>query len=331
MSTLLRIWPQLFPAKPTLTATTLPPQTDKVVIITGSTSGLGLELAHVLYSAGATVYLAARDEAKAQAVIHTLTTTAAATTSTPGKVHFLHLDLSDLRTIKPAVSTFLSQQSRLDLLFNNAAVASVPLINRTAQGLEPHLGTNCVGPYLLTQLLAPILTETACHPDTLTNSVRVIWSSSMLVDVMVPAQGVPPAELDSPSADVNHNYAVSKAGNWFLADRLSRQLGEKGVISITQNPGNIYTKIYDNAPRWTVWMSTPVYYTPKEGVNTMLWAGFAPEMTVQDGGRYVIPFGRWHPCPRPDLLEAMRDEEEGGKGYARVFEEWCERVTREFR
>ncbi|PYI04019.1 steroid dehydrogenase [Aspergillus sclerotiicarbonarius CBS 121057] len=325
MQTFKRIRPQIFPAKPTLTGANLPPQAGRVVIITGATSGLGLELARILYAAGATVYMGARNEAKANEVIHTITTS---TAPSAGKLIYLPLDLSDLRTIQPFVSAFLASSTRLDLLFNNAGVACIPLDQPTAQGLEPHLGTNCAAPYLLTTLLSPILTTTAQNPSTPANSVRVLWSSSMVVDFLAPTGGVPAAELTTPNKDPNHNYAVSKVGNWFLAARMAKTLGEKGVISITQNPGNIYTPIYDRAPRLSVWMSKSIFYTPKEGVSTLLWAGFGEEITVEDGGRYGIPFGKWHPGPREDLLEAIR---EGGTGEAEGLERWCEEVTTEFR
>ncbi|RDW74447.1 uncharacterized protein DSM5745_07109 [Aspergillus mulundensis] len=346
MQTIKSLWVQTFPSKPTLTAATLPPQTGKVIIITGATSGLGFELARVLYNAGATVYIGARNEAKAKATIETITSTSpssstgSTSTPNPGTLHFLPLDLADLRTIAPFVQSFLSLSSRLDILFNNAGVASIPPSTRTAQNLEPHLGTNCAAPYLLTQLLSPLLTSTAQNPSTPRNSVRVIWTSSMLVDALAPRSGIRQSDLDpdAPNPNMNVNYALSKTGNWFLADRLAKQLGEQGVVSVTQNPGNIYTPIFDNAPRLAVWLSRPIYYTPRQGVNTILWAGLSESVTVERGGGYVIPFGRWHPFPRRDLLEAMRDKEEGGdeaenegRGYAKAFEEWCEKVTREFR
>lgn len=122
-----RIWPQLFPAKPTLTADSLPPQTGRVVIITGATSGLGLELARILYHAGATVYIAARNETKAHNVINTITaTTSPNPTTQPGELIYLPIDLADLRTIPIFVDAFLARSNRLDLLFNNAAVACLP-------------------------------------------------------------------------------------------------------------------------------------------------------------------------------------------------------------
>lgn len=327
MATLKRIWPQLWPESPApLTAANLPSQTGKVFVITGSTAGIGLELTKILYGAGATVYMAARSENKATAAINAIT----AETPSVGTIKYLHLDLADLTTIKPFTIAFLAAESRLDVLFNNAGVANVPASARTRQGLETHMGVNCVGHYLLAQLLSPQLILTAAKPGTEPNSVRVVWSSSMLVDVLAPAAGVPPAELDAPSTDQNRNYAVSKTGNWFLAARLARQLGPRGVVSITQNPGNLLTGIFDDTPRLIVWLSWPVLYKAVDGAYTALWAGLAREVTVRDGGRYVVPWGKWHPRPRDDLLEAIKEREEGGKGFARVFEEWCEKTTKEF-
>ncbi|GKZ26317.1 hypothetical protein AbraIFM66951_002251 [Aspergillus brasiliensis] len=327
MQILSRIWPQLFPAKPTLTAENLPPQTGRVAIITGGTSGLGLELARILYRAGATVYIAARNEAKAHNVINSITTT----TTSPGvgELIYLPLDLSDLRTIPTFVNAFLSRSTRLDLLFNNAAIACLPATQVTAQGLEPHLGINCVAPYLLTSLLSPVLTSTAQSPSTPPNSVRVIFTSSMVVDFLAPTGGIPSSALTTtpnPNSDPNTNYAISKTGNWFLAAHFASLLGSKGVVCITQNPGNIDTPIYDHAPRLSVWVSRPFFYKTEVGVCTLLWAGCEEGITVEDGGRYAIPFGRWHPGPREDLVEAMREEGKMGR-----FVEWCEGVVAEFR
>lgn len=337
MEQLRRLWPQCFPDPAPLTEANLPAQTGKVIIVTGSTSGIGYELVRILYQAGATVYIVARNQAKAEAAIKTITekVNKAAEkkkpSTEPGVIKFLQLDLSDLKNIKPFVEAFLKAESRLDVLFNNAGVANVPSSKRTPQGLEVHMGTNVVAPYLLTQLLSPILISTAQKPSTPPNSVRVIWSSSMLVDVLAPPEGVPPKELETPNKDQNHNYAISKAGNWFLAVRLAKQLGPKGVVSLTQNPGNILTPIYDGAPRLTFWLSRPILLKPVDGAYTMLWTGFSPDITVEDGGRYVIPRGRWHPKPRDELLNAIKDTEEGGLGYAKILEEWSEKQTSQFR
>lgn len=158
--------------------------------------------------------------------------------------------------------------------------------------------------------------------------MRVIWSSSLLVDILAPPRGRAPAELGTPSTDQKRNYAVSKTGNWFLAAPLAKRLVPKGVVSIAENPGNLRTGIFDDTPRLIVWLSWPVLYKAVDGAHTAL----APEVTVtvHDSGRYVVPWGKWHAQPREDLLEPIKERKNAGKGFARLFEECCEKATNEF-
>jgi NAD(P)-dependent dehydrogenase (short-subunit alcohol dehydrogenase family) len=339
LRTIRRIWPQLFPSasSATLTEANLPPQTGNVVIITGSTSGLGREMARILYQAGATVYVAARNKEKAEATIRqieeqTAKKTKETTTSSAGAgtLKYLYLDLDDLRTVKPCAEAFLADEKRLDLLFNNAGLSNQPPSRRTVQGLERQLGVNCVGHYLFTKLLTPVLVSTVQDPNTPPNSVRVIFPASMLVDVLAPAEGFVPEELDNPHRDQNRNYAISKAACWMIAARLAKQLGPKGVVCISENPGNLVTSIWEETSRFIFWSNRIFMYQTIHGTHTMLWAGLSPDITVADGGRCAIPWGRWHPDPRPELLEAIKDEDEGGKGYSKILEEWCEKVTLDY-
>jgi hypothetical protein len=63
---------------------------------------------------------------------------------------------------------------------------------------------------------------------------------------------------------------------------------------------------------------------------TGLWAGLSPEVKIEDGGRLGLPWGRWHPSPKKEILESMKTKEEGGTGLAAEFWLWCEEQTREF-
>lgn len=98
---------------PTLTEKNLPSQTGKVFIVTGGYAGVGKELCKILYGAGGTVYVAGRSADKAAAAIKEIKTVHP---SSQGKLEFLHVDLSDLATIKPAADEFLSKEKRLDVL-----------------------------------------------------------------------------------------------------------------------------------------------------------------------------------------------------------------------
>ena len=143
------------------------------------------------------------------------------------------------------------------------------------------------------------------------------------------ADGWDPA---SPSTtDQSKNYTMSKVGNWFLASELADQVHARGILSITQNPGNLKTSLLRHAPVMMRWMSAPLLHDAKMGAYTALWAGLAPNLSLDAGGGYVVPWGRMHPRPRADLVLALKSQEEGGTGRARVFAEWCEGQVREFR
>ncbi|KAL9000639.1 MAG: hypothetical protein Q9169_000675 [Polycauliona sp. 2 TL-2023] len=303
-------WTQLFPPNHhPLTELNLPTQSGKVFLVTGGNSGVGLELVEILYSKDATVYMASRSHDKALAAI---TAIKDRNPSAKGRLEYLHLDLDDLATIK-----------------NNAGIAQAPAGSLTKQGVEQHLGVNCLGPFLFAQLLLPQLRAAAAAAPSAT--VRVVWSSSALVDSKAPAGGVVLDELSSPAKDPVHNYAMSKTGNWLLAAEWSRRLDHEGILSLTQNPGNLSTSIWQNVSRVLRALLWPVLYKPRNGAHTMLWAGLSPDVHKGDGGRYVIPWGRWHPDPRPDIVESLKSKDEGGSGIAQEFRDWCEEQTLRYR
>lgn len=309
-----------------MTEANLPSQKGKVFIVTGGASGVGFELCNVLYQAGAKVYLAGRSEANAQSAISHIK---ALSPTSPGGLIFLSLSLDDLTTIKPAVEVFTSKESRLDVLFNNAGVSLPPRGSVSVQGQELQMATNCLGHYLLTQLLLPTLLHTAKSASPA--AVRVIWTSSIAVDVTAPTCGIKISELNTPSSDQQTNYVTSKTGNWFLASALAAQVGPKGILSVTQNPGNLKTALLRHAPWILGFVTTPLLHRAKMGAYTELWAGLSADLGIEEGGKYVVPWGRLHPKPRPDLLAALKTQEDGGTGVAAQFLEYCEKQTAEFK
>ena len=320
---------QFFPPSPSLTESNLPRQSGKVFLITGGYSGVGLELSSILYHAGAKVYIAGRSQEKAQSAISTIKARSPSTGH--GELHFLLLDLSNLATIKPATQAFLDAEHRLDVLFNNAGVSLPPGGSRSAQGHELQMATNCLGHYLLTQLLLPVLIRTAEASPELA-AVRVIWTSSIVVDLSAPKDGIVIAELTSPpESNQQRNYLNSKTGNWILAAALARQVGSKGILSVTQNPGNLRTGLLRHAPWILEFVTSPLLYVGKMGAYTAVWAGLSQDLRIEDGGGYIVPWGRQHPSPRPDLINMVNMKQEGGTGVADAFLEFCEELTRDYR
>jgi NAD(P)-dependent dehydrogenase (short-subunit alcohol dehydrogenase family) len=318
-------WTQFFPSKPTFTEANLPSQAGKVFIVTGGTAGVGLELARILHAKGGTVYITGRSSQKVATAVSDIESSCS-DLSSHGHLKTLVFDLSDLTTIAPAVKTFLAQETRLDVLFNNAGIAHMPARSLSAQGYEAHMGTNCLAPFLLTKLLLPILTATAKSAPQ--GSVRAIFASSSIVDVSAPPGGIDLSELspDNHNQIPAHNYASSKAGNWFLASEFDKCHKSSGVLFVTQNPGNLRTNSWNNVP-WLQFFLSPLVYAPVYGAYTNLWCGLSEEVRLEDGGRYAIPWGRWHPDPRQDILESLNGRAEGGTGIAAGFWKWCEKET----
>ncbi|CAN8099746.1 unnamed protein product [Discula destructiva] len=151
-------WSQFFPPAPVFTEHNVDYQEGKVFLVTGGASGIGFELAKMLYSKNARVYIAGRSEDKAQQAVEEIRISSPSAT---GSINFLYLALDDLSTIKSSVDEFKTRESKLHVLWNNAGISQPPAKSVSKQGFELQLATNCLGPFLLTQLLLPLLESAA--------------------------------------------------------------------------------------------------------------------------------------------------------------------------
>lgn len=196
--------------------------------MTGSSTGVGKELAQILYSLNAKVYVAARSEQNANAAIASMKATFP---NSKGELVFLRLDLNDLATIRASANDFLGKEKRLDVLWNNAGVMAPPQGSKTKQGYELQLGTNNLAPFLFTKLLTPILASTAKTSPS--GSVRVVWVSSSMAELASPQGGVDFANLDYKiDKSASHKYGVSKAGNILHAKEYAKRYAVDGIVSV---------------------------------------------------------------------------------------------------
>ncbi|KAF2110245.1 hypothetical protein BDV96DRAFT_667202 [Lophiotrema nucula] len=304
------LWTQCFPPPALITEKNLLTQTGKVFIVTGGSSGLGFELAKILYAAGGKVYILSRTKQHVDDAILNIKRDVGTDGPELGILEFIQMDLEDLTSVQAAAREFVRKEKRLDVLFNNAGLASVPG-KKTKQGLEYHIGVNSVAHILLETLLKPLLTDTAklSRPD----SVRVVWPASMLCETLAPKGGIRISKLDAPDENINEHYAESKVGNWFAASEISRRFGRQtGVISIAGNPGSYSTNVWRTTPRIFYWPFLPLLRKPS--ACTYLWMAFSDDVTMSEAvtGRYATCDGRWHPGQRSDLLLALKMKEEGG-------------------
>src|ERR1041384_7740581 len=132
----------------------IPDQKGKVVIVTGSSSGIGYEAARVIANKGGEVIIAVRSLEKGEAAAKKIRSQ-----YKDAKVKVMKLDLADLSSVKTFTEEFRSKYSRLDRLINNAGVM-IPPYSRTKDGFELQFGTNHLGHFALTAQLIDILAAT---------------------------------------------------------------------------------------------------------------------------------------------------------------------------
>jgi NAD(P)-dependent dehydrogenase (short-subunit alcohol dehydrogenase family) len=90
---------------------------NSVVLITGGSSGIGIETARAFATFGAEIYLPVRDRKKAEAIVKDIEATAGVKS---GKIHLLDLDLGSLQSVRDCAAAFLAKSNKLNLLINNA-------------------------------------------------------------------------------------------------------------------------------------------------------------------------------------------------------------------
>ncbi|PVH75389.1 NAD(P)-binding protein [Cadophora sp. DSE1049] len=307
-------------ATPTITEKTCPDLKGNVYIVTGSNSGIGALLAQILYDRHATVYIAARSALKAKAAIHDMK---AKSPNSKGALAFLKLDLNDLSTIRSSAEEFLSKETRLDVLWNNAGVLTPPVGSESAQGYELQLGVNCVGPFLFTKLLTPIMITTTKTAEK--GSARVVWLASQAAKLYAPENGVDMSNLDNHlPRNENALYGASKAGNIFYGSEYARRFGKFGVISVSADPGNLKTDLYKHFPAWKRFVVNMILKEPIYGAYTELYAALSPDISLANNGAFIEPFGKIGE-PRADVGKSLKLEAEGGSGIAARFWDWTEK------
>ena len=132
-------------------ASDIPDQSGRTAVVTGANSGIGYETALALARKGARVVLACRDRAAGAK-----RSSACAPRAPAADARFVPLDLGSLASVAEFAKRIESEETKLDLLCNNAGVM-VPPYGTTADGFELQFGTNHLGHFALTGRLLPLL------------------------------------------------------------------------------------------------------------------------------------------------------------------------------
>ena len=246
----------------------LRPMGGKVVLVTGATSGLGLAAAEGFARLGATVRLLARSAQRGERARASVVER-----SGNSDVQVSLCDLSDLKAVRQFAGRFSAQTPRLDVLVNNAgALAGERTLS--AGGIELTFATNVLGPFLLTNLLVPLLQKS--KPARIVN----VSSGGMYT------QRIHPGDLQMAHEDFDGAtaYARTKRAQVILTELWAEKLRGTGVVVHAMHPGWADTPgLKSSLPRF-YGLTKRLLRTPQEGADTIVWLGAAPEPAHSSGG-----------------------------------------------
>ncbi|XP_026729815.1 retinol dehydrogenase 13-like [Trichoplusia ni] len=235
----------------------------KTVLVTGGTTGMGLEIAADFAHRGARVIVACPFEDEG---LHGLKLIIKSSGNT--NVVFKLLDLSSLESIRKFVADFLKTEDRLDVLMNNAGVG-VPGDFLTKDGMNFIMQVNYFGTFLLTLLLLPLLkkTGTASEPSRIVNTSSVVHKFGKV-------------DFDKWNKtgcwSKTRIYGNSKLCLVLFTRELAKMLKNSNVIVNIVDPGAVGTKIFNNSG--VAWASFVqfifliLFKHPWEGAQTALYA-----------------------------------------------------------
>lgn len=284
----------------------IPDLSGKVMIVTGGNVGLGKETILELARHNPTkIYMGSRNKEKAKAAI------AEINLAVPkANVLFLQMDLSSFNSVQKAAETFLSENTRLDILMNNAGIMATPA-SLTEDGYEMQFGTNHMGHALFTKLLLPIMQKTANEPKA---DVRIVNLSSE-AHKWAPDGGILFPELKTVQADIRTTtrYAQSKLANLYHVEALSKRY--PSITSVAVHPGVVGTNIAGNFRKgypilgWLVeTIGGIVLANPKTGALTQVWSATAKKEDVKNGGFYYpvgVPFSGTRRADADDQVDKL--------------------------
>jgi NAD(P)-dependent dehydrogenase (short-subunit alcohol dehydrogenase family) len=250
-------------------------QKARNILITGASSGLGLEAVRQLAPQGGRFLIGVRDVEKARQAMGDI----------QADIQIEKLDLSSFESVRTFAARALELMPELDLLINNAGVM-MPPFSTTREGFEIQFGTNHLGHFLLTSLLLPALKR---------------GKDARIVSVSSNAHKQGKLDLDHRWTADNYStlraYADSKLANLVFSIELSRRLKAAGsqIRSLAAHPGWTHTPLFRHTGPGG-WVSSKLAMNVHDGTLPIVMAATASDA---QNGEYFGPTGLLEMWGRP--------------------------------
>ncbi len=237
-------------------------KTGKVILITGSTDGLGKLVALHLAKDGATVLLHGRDKKKGNEILNDIRRI-----SGDDKSEYFNADLSSLKQVKSLAAEVTERHQHIDIFINNAGIGGGPKVNQgrelSVDGYELRFAVNYLATFLLTREMLPVLKN---------NGTRIINVASV---------GQEPINFDDVMLEHHYDgfraYRQSKLAMIMFTFDLASELKDTGITVNAMHPASLMnTKMvleYFGRSMTTV----------EEGAEALEYLAVSPEITNVTG------------------------------------------------
>ncbi|XP_022671992.1 retinol dehydrogenase 14-like [Varroa jacobsoni] len=273
----------------------------RTVIITGGSSGIGLEVAKEVARRRARVIIASRSKQRSEeAVLEVIRETGWS------DVRSVKLDLSSFKSVRDCATKLINTESHIDVLINNAAYVSYGGdVQLTEDGLELQYQTNFFGHFLLSCLLLPALLKSY--------SPRIVNVSSVLYKL---------GRIDFDNFDQSkyrelaiQTYSNTKLAIVMVTRELAARYGNRGLGVFSCTPGTCSTNIARNFPwyiRYTVGKVSSLFTrSAAEGAQTIVYLAVTPTLSnSRHNGQYFVD------CELEPLLASAKNEAISAKLFA---------------
>lgn len=254
----------------------------KTAIVTGANSGIGKETAIDLAKRNAKVIVACRSKERGQEAVADIRKR-----SGNPSVHFRQLDLASFSSVHEFAAKVLSEEPKIDILINNAAVFLVPY-SKTVDGIETHFSVNYLGHFLLTNLLLDRLREAP--------NARIINVAADIPPLVGRLTGG--IDFNDINSERSYNrikaYTQSKYALLLYSADLAQQLKDSKVTVSTVHPGVVRNEFGRNTSYFVGYVQILFYplmvlflKSPWQGAQTSIYCAVAEELEGVTGRHYV--------------------------------------------
>jgi NAD(P)-dependent dehydrogenase (short-subunit alcohol dehydrogenase family) len=291
----------------------------KTIVITGGTTGLGLESAKRLAMGGAEIVITSRSDAKGQAAVKDIVDHVVQQQGgiPPPVISYRLLDMDNLAQVKQECASW-KDLPKIDVLLNNAGVMAVAKQELTVDGYERQIQSNHLGHFVLTKLLLPKLTPKARIINVSSTAHQFVGSSGLDLDYFWKGE---------PGYGAWKSYGQSKLANLLFTQELQRRIDAAGLgyTTVTMHPGVVATDLGRNlvgeanfekrkSGKGTVLENAFDGFmrlflkTPEQGANTQIW--LASGMGENVAAKYFID------CKEKELAAFAKNEASAKKLWA---------------